>query len=45
MLPKGGEYMTYGSGSGSGMDTSFTLIVVLFLLFNIIGASFMGEGY
>ena len=34
--------MSYESG---GMGSSFTLIVVLFILLVIVGASFMGGGY
>lgn len=34
--------MGYESG---GMGTSFALIVVLFILLVIVGASFMGGGY
>ncbi|MBT2655818.1 MULTISPECIES: YjcZ family sporulation protein [unclassified Bacillus (in: firmicutes)] len=33
------------SYQGGGMGTSFALIVVLFILLIIVGASFMGGGY
>lgn len=38
---KGGENMGYNGGNGSG----FALIVVLFILLIIIGASYAGGGY
>jgi uncharacterized protein (TIGR01732 family) len=32
-------------GDGTGMGSAFALVVVLFILLIIIGASFMGGGY
>ncbi|WP_081772987.1 YjcZ family sporulation protein [Bacillus sp. EB01] len=37
--------MSYSMQCGGGMGTSFALLVVLFILLIIIGASFMGGGY
>jgi len=43
---EGGELMMsqeYGNGSGYGSGSSFALIVVLFILLIIVGASFMSR--